>query len=181
MRLKLAMSPWWVQGLAYGLFFGVWMAVFSGVQDGGTWLSAVVGGAVGSIIFGLLMGVTMSKINRRMLVGLEGLTPAESRTVLRASSRGPAPADPRLREAARALVQRRRSEALRTRRRSLVTFAVAVVLYVVLALTQTWWWWVAAVLFLGFLALTLIVPARLDRRLAALEADEVSIADPPIG
>lgn len=172
------MSPWWVQGLAYGLFFGVGMTIFSAVQDGGTWLFAAVGGAVGGVLFGLVMGLTMSRINRRMLAGLDGLTPSEAKTVLRASSRGPAPADPRLREAARALVQRRRLEALRTRRRSIVTFAIGLVLYVVLALTQTWWWWLAAVLFLGFLTLTLVAPARLDRRLAALDADEVSVAEP---
>lgn len=134
--------------------------------------------AVGGVIFGLVMGVTMSRINRRLLSGFVGLTAVEARTVLRASSRGPAPSDPRLREAAEALVQRRQSGALRTRRGSIVTFAVALVLYVVLALTQTWWWWLAAVLFLGFLTLTLMAPARLERRLAVLRADEVHVDEP---
>lgn len=177
MRLKFATGPWWVQGLVYGSFFGVAIGIFYGLQDGGSWLFAAVGGAVSGILFGALMGVTMSRINRRMLAGLDGLTPAEAKTVGRASSRGPAPTDPRLREAARALVQQRRSEALRTRRRSVVTFALGSVLYVVLALTQTWWWWLAAALFVGFLALTLMAPARLERRLAALNAYEVSIAE----
>ncbi|WP_375425457.1 hypothetical protein [uncultured Friedmanniella sp.] len=178
MRLKLATGPWWVQGLVYGLFFGTAMTIFYGLRDDGSWVFAVVGGAVSGVLFGLLMGVTMSRINRRMLAGFDELTAAEARTVAKASSRGPAPADPRLREAVKALVQRRRSEALRTRLRSVVTFALGSALYVVLAVTRTWWWWLAAALFLGFLMLTLITPARLEKRLAALNADEVSVVEP---
>jgi hypothetical protein len=76
------------------------------------------------------MGLTMSRVNRRMLSGLENLSPAELRTVARASSRGPVPADTRLRGAVVGLVQRRLDEVLRTRRRSVVTFAALLVLYV---------------------------------------------------
>lgn len=167
------MSPWWVQGLVSGLLFGIGMTVISGVRDGG-WVSAAVGGAVGGTFFGLVMGVTMSKINRCMFGGLEGLSRTEVRTVLRASSRGPAPADPRLREAARALVHRQHDEMVRTWRRSIVTFVVALVLYVALALVQSSWWWLAAVVFLGFLIWLLTTPERLRRRLSVLSGDAVA-------
>lgn len=168
MRLKLTMAPWWVQGLVSGLLFGAAMTVFAGFRDG-RWAAAAATGAVAGVFFGLAMGVMGSKINRRVLAGLEDLPPDELRTVARAASRGPAPADPRLREAAAGLVCRRRDEVLRTRRVSIGTFSVAVPLYVVLALTSTRWWWLAAVMFLVFLVATLLAPARLDRRLAVLQ------------
>jgi hypothetical protein len=168
-RLRLAMSPWWVQGLAYGVLFGVGMTVFSRFQLG-EWGPAVLGGVVGGALFGLVMGRFMSRVNQRMLSGLEDLGPGERRTVLRGSWRGAVPTDPGHREAARALLQRQRDATVRTLRWSIAVFAGGIVLYVVLALTRTGWWWLGAVLFAGFLAWTLAAPARMDRRLALLRS-----------
>lgn len=164
------MSPWWVQGLVYGLFFGAAMTAFS-VFRTGTWLPALGGGLVGGLLFGLFMGRYMSKLNRILLSGLEEFSPADQRTILRGSWRGPIPADPRQRDAVRGLLQRRRSNMIATRRWSVIIFCAAIVLYVVLAITQKWLWWFGAALFLVFLALTLTTVPRMDKRLALLTGD----------
>ena len=41
------MSPWWVQGLVYGLFFEAAMAAFSVVRTG-VWLPSLGGALVGA-------------------------------------------------------------------------------------------------------------------------------------
>lgn len=171
MRLRLAMSPWWVQGLVYGLFFGTAMTAFSVFQTGGAWLPALGGGLVGGVFFGYFMGRHMSKLNNVLLRGLEGLSPTDQRTVLRGSWRGPIPTDPQQREAAKELLQRRRDNMIATRRWSVIVFAAAIVLYVVLAVTQTWLWWFGAALFLVFLVLTLTTVPRMNKRLASLVGD----------
>lgn len=167
MRLRLAMSPWWVQALVYGLFFGAAMAAFS-VFRTGAWLPALGGGLVGGVFFGLFMGRYMSKLNRVLLRGLEDFSPADQRMILRGSWHGPIPTDPQQREAARGLLQRRRDNMIATRRWSVIVFAAAIVLYVILAVTQTWLWWFGAALFLVVLVLTLTTVPRMDRRLALL-------------
>lgn len=171
------MSRWWVQGLAYGLFFGVAMTLFFGLRQG-EWVGAVVGGAVGGLLFGATMGAIMSRLNRRLLGELATLAPDQLRTVVRASSRGPRPADPQLRAAAKRLVDRQRREALRARRSSVAICAVLIALYVVLALTQSWWWGLGGLLFLSALLLTLRAPARLERRSVFLDTGEEAIPDP---
>lgn len=180
MRLRLALSPWWVQGLVYGVFFGAAMTVVYRVQAG-SWVVAAASGAGSGLMFGLAMGLMMSRLNRRMLAGLEDLPLTQLRTVARAASRGPAPVDPRLREAAVTLLQRRRDHMLRTRNSTVATFAAVVVLYVVLALSSTRWWWLGAVMFLAFLVATLRAPARLNRRLATLQPDPQPASDSSAG
>lgn len=164
------MSPWWVQGLVYGWFFGAAMTAFSVFQTG-AWLPGLGGGLVGGVFFGLVMGRSMAKLNETLLSGLEGFSPADQRTIVRGSWRGPVPVDPQQREAAKKLLQRRRANMVATRRWSVIVFAVAIVLYVVLAITQTWLWWFAAALFLVFLALTLTTVPRMDKRLALLNGN----------
>jgi hypothetical protein len=167
-RLRLATSPWWVQGLVYGTFFGVFMTLFYRWQTGG-WLAAALGGLSGGIFFGLFMGVFMSRLNRRMLAGLHDLAPEERREVLRASWRGPVPLDGHRRAAARVLLQKRRDETVRTMRWSITVFVGALVLEAFLAITRSPWWWLGAALFLGFLIWSVTTPARMDRRLALLD------------
>jgi len=172
-RLKLAMSPWWAQGLVYGLLFGFLMTLFFRLDED-SWFPALVSGPISGLLFGTVMGLTMSRINGRMLVGLEAFSSVELRTVARAAARGPAPDDLRLREAAEVLVKRRRNEMLRTRRWSLVLFSVLPVIYVLLAITQKqWWWWLAAVVFLVFLAYLVTAPGRVERRLVVLSPRQV--------
>lgn len=156
-----------MQGLVYGLFFGAAMTAFS-VFRTGAWLPALGGGLVGGVFFGLFMGRSMSRLNKVLLGGLQDFSPADQRTILRGSWRGSIPTDPQHRQAAKGLLQRRRDNMIATRRWSLIIFAAAIVLYVVLAVTQTWLWWFGAALFLLFLALTLTTVPRMDRRLALL-------------
>ena len=167
MRLRLATSPWWVQGLIYGFFFGAAMTAFA-VFRTGAWWPALGGGLVGGGFFGLVMGRYMAKLNLVLLTGLEAFSPADQRAIVRGSWRGPVPTDPQQREAARALLQRRRDAMVATRRWSVIIFAAAIVLYVVLAVTQTWLWWIGAALFLVLLVLTLTTVPRMDRRLRLL-------------
>jgi hypothetical protein len=69
-RLRLAMSPWWAQGLVYGLLFGFLMTLFFRLDED-SWFPALVSGPMSGLLFGTVMGLTMSRINGRMLVGLE--------------------------------------------------------------------------------------------------------------
>ena len=161
---------WWQTALLAGVPFGVVMGLFSGWQRGVGWPGAVVGGVVGAVLFGAAMATALGRQQRRVLTGTGDLTREELRTVLRATRRGPAPADPRLGQAVRALAQRQHAEQLRARRVGLVVFPVMVVAYVVLALTGSPWWWLAAAGALALVVLTLTAPARSRRRLAALGA-----------
>lgn len=170
MRLRLAMSPWWVQGLVYGSFFGAAMTVFA-IFRTGAWLPSLVGGLVGGVLFGLVMGRYMTKLHVVLLKGLEDFSTADQRAILRASWRRPVPSDPQQREAATGLLRRQRDSMLATRRWSVVVFGAAIVLYVVLAFTQTWLWWFGGALFLVFLVVTLTSVSRMDKRLALLTDD----------
>lgn len=62
-------------------------------------------------------------------------------------------------------MQRYRDQMVATRGWSIAVFTFALVLDVFLALTQSWWWWFCAVMFLGFLVVTVVWPRRMDRRL----------------
>ena len=86
------------------------------------------------------MGRSMSKLNKTLLSGLEEFSPTDQRTILQGSWRGPIPADPQQRSAARELLQRRRSNMIAARRWSIIIFSAAIVLYGVLAITRTWLW-----------------------------------------
>ena len=167
MRLRIATSPWWAQALAYGLLFGAFMTAFFRYRSG-AWVPAVVGGLLAGALYGVFMGRFASRANRHLLVGLDAFSTSDQHAVLRGSWRGPVPSDPEVREAARALLERRRETMVRTRRWSVWVFGVGSVLYVVLALTGSWLWWFCAAAFLVLLVLTLVSVPRMDRRLALL-------------
>ena len=159
--------PWWQTALLAGVPFGILMGLSAGWRGVG-WPWAVADGAVGTVLFGVLMATTLDRLQQRVLTGTGDLTPDELGTALRAARRGPAPAEPRLREAVRTLAQHQHEEQLRARRLGLVVFPVMVVGYLVLALTASPWWWLAAAGALALVVLTVTAPARSRRRLVTL-------------
>lgn len=59
-------------------------------------------------------------------------------------------------------------------RLSTLTFGALLLLTAVLAITQSPWWWLVAPGYLGLIVLSMITPARLERRLSILSAAETS-------
>ncbi len=147
MRTRLFLAPAWVQGLVSGVSFAVYMTVFAALFNGEGW--------PGSLIFGVLVGAMFGafsawfavreQLRWRRSVG-RGLSTAEQQIVHRASSKGPVPADPRLRQAAisGATAELNRREG--RRREGGATLVGLLALAVVLGVTISPWCFVMALL-----------------------------------
>lgn len=150
--------------VVHGVLYGTFMAVGSSVFLHGDWIGAVVGGFVGGVLFGAVMGPVAYRLNSPARETVGSMAPTSQRAALRAVLRGPVPEDQQIREAAHRLVIGQLVQMGRLRTFSIVAFAVAEVVYVVLALTFTPWWWAAAALFAVMLAHQLWLPHHLQHR-----------------
>jgi hypothetical protein len=172
---RLLNAPWWVLALVTGVPFGLVMGVFVAVRDGDPLLAAYMG-AVAGTFFGLAMGVVLARQNRRARAALT-VAPGQELAVLRAAGKGPAPADPAVREAALRLVIDQRRQLARWRIPSLVLFGAFAVLDAVVAITGNPWLWLGVALFVGLAALPLVTARRVERRIAVLQGHEPAAAD----
>lgn len=172
MRTRLAAAPPWVLGLISGSLFGAAMTLWASRQDGDvSWTVLIVLGVLAGGQFGVGMGVFLGPAIGGLQEEMRALPEEQRRAVLRSATRGPAPADPVVREAA--LRRARRNGDLQQRPRFRLTFfTLASIGYALLAITQSPWWWVAFAMFTALLAGQLVVPRRIARRIAVL-------SDPP--
>ena len=167
LRAYLATAPVWVQSVFMGVFFGVSMTLWP-AGSGGSWIGRILGGVVGGALFGFFMGRFVKREFGAIRSELADLPPDQRRAAMRAAGRGPAPADPVVREAALQCAKHRRDLVERRWRFNNTVFAVALALYAVMALTRSPWWWAAFAMFAAFLVGQLRSPHRVERRIAVL-------------
>lgn len=167
---RLLNAPWWVLALVTGVPFGVAMGVFAGVRDGNLPLALYMGAAAG-VLFGLVMGAVLSRQHRRTRAAM-AVAPGRELAVLGAAGKGPAPADPAVREAALHLLTDQRRQLARWRVPSLVLFGAFAVLDAVVAIMGNPWLWLGVALFVGLAALQLVAARRVERRIAVLRGHE---------
>jgi Flp pilus assembly protein TadB len=167
-RTWLLTAPRWVHRAVSGVLFGGFMTVFLGLEDGGSWPAAVLGGVVGGLLFGLVMGSWSHRTARGTRAAIGELGPRERRIAARASWRGDVPADPDVCRAAVRMIDHQLALYLPLRTFTLVVGALFLAGYVVAAVLSSPWWWAAAAFWAGMLALSLLAPGRLRRRRALL-------------
>jgi uncharacterized membrane protein YfcA len=156
-------APRWVLSLWTGLPFGAFMTIF-GVLRGDRWLAALIGGAIGGLIFGAIMGPFAHRMYRRQRQVVGTASPEVERAAGKATWRGPVPEAPEVRAVALKLIDHQLGELRRRRTLTLVSFASFSALYVVIALAWSPWWWLAAAFFAVMLAMTVGLPGHLRRR-----------------
>jgi len=170
-RTWLSGAPRWVLSVWAGALFGAFMAI-SGVLRGDGWPAALIGGAIGGLVFGAIMGPFAHRTYRRQRQAVGTASPDVERAAGRATWRGPVPEDPEVRAAALALINHQLAEARRRRTFSFSSLTLFSALYVVAALTWSPWWWGAAALFGVLLVMAVGMPGHLRRRADLLrEAD----------
>jgi Flp pilus assembly protein TadB len=156
-------APRWVLSLMAGVWFGAFMTIW-GVLQGDRWQAALIGGAVGGLIFGAVMGPFAHRMYARQRQAVGTTSRDVERAAGRASWRGPVPDDPEVRAVALKLIDHQLGELRRRRTLTLVSFASFSALYVVIALAWSPWWWLAAAFFAVMLAMTVGLPGHLRRR-----------------
>ncbi|SOC51948.1 hypothetical protein SAMN05660748_3902 [Blastococcus aggregatus] len=143
MRERLLHAPAWVLGLVNGSLFGLFWVAWTRYGESGSWTAAVVQGA----LMGLFFGAVMGRVQHRQQRGVREVAARSpgglSKRVRRAALRGPAPAEPALREAAHGLVLAQLTQLDRQRRWGPTVFALVAALSVFLAVTDSPWWWLA--------------------------------------
>lgn len=171
MREKLEDAPWWVWSMLTGVFFGTVMTIFNRWQQSSSWTAALVGGLISGVLFGAVMG-PLAVRQRRKVSALVGTMPRRDlRFATRAVTRGPAPLDPNIREAAAQLATLNLRQASRFRWVGLIFFSVLTVLYVLLAFAESPWWWLAAAASGALSTLYVIWPRHLKRRIEILNQE----------
>ncbi len=170
MRAYLLSAPRWLLGVIQGLFFGAGMTIFSLVTSDRDWTGAAISGLFGGVVFGCLMAPVAYRQNKAVREASGLVSPGHQRAALRASVRGPIPADPDIREAAHRIAAQQRREVLSKRPFTIVTFVAIGALNVFLAVTQSPSWWVSVILFGSLLGWQLWLPGHLARRQARLRA-----------
>ena len=166
MRLNWSNLPRWVLVLFHGVPFGTAMGAFT-KADRESWTSAVVGGLIMGLVFGLATGFRAYKRQSEMQAAEGGLPTVKETAAYRASTRGPAPEDPEVRSAALRIA----TQDLAGFRRPGVTFVIVTLALIwssVGSLTASPWYLVSVAVF-GFALLgQWYRPRRIRRRIELL-------------
>lgn len=165
--LNLTTAPWWVLSLVQALLVGS-VAVPVGAwidpdKDRGL-LSLLVHGLIAAIPLGLVFGLFQARQNRQTLADT-GLPEPAAQAAARAAARGPVPADPQVRAAARTLASNRLSALEGQRTAVLLICAAAFVASVVGAAVSFPGLILTAVVFAAALAGAVFLPGHLERRI----------------
>lgn len=168
MRPGLLNAPWWQWSLITGVPFGVLMFLFLGSRYPGGWIICAVAG----VAFGAAMGPIIAGQARRLRPLIESLSAEEYAQVRRAAARGPVPGDSKLRQDAARFASHRYEEMTRFHVPLLIVFGLFFVLAALSAvLVSSPWSWLSAGFFALLLALQVLWPRRLRRRIERLHAE----------
>lgn len=164
MRAWLIRAPWWLLALVTGGFFGFLGVLSNRFIDGESWGEALVMGLLGGVVFGVLMGLFLARMNLRFReTAGEDHVDRLSRIGWR-GWRAKVGDDPELRAAARRVTLLQRDHLLRQRRWAVPFFVFMIGLAVWLAVVRSPWHWLSALLFAGILVGHLLMPRSLERR-----------------
>lgn len=169
MGARFATAPVWFPAAFQGVFYAVWMSVWSRLSDHESWARTMISGVIMALAFGGVMWFAGRKERRANAVLTEGLTAEQRRAVARAVATGTPPADPTLRARAAAIVRHQLAEDGRYRTLTLVVFAMFLALSAGIAASGSPWYWPGAAVFAGMLIWVVRNPGTLRRKLAALE------------
>lgn len=156
--------------VSQGVWFGVFMVLFSRFSDHHSWAHAGIAGTISGAFYAALLSLFSRKRRREIFDSVADLLPAQRKEVLRAAGRGDVPADAMLRNRAAGLARRSSLEWLRWRTTNMVLLGVLLAVAVVMALTGSPWWWLAVAAFVAGLIRTWTWPQRLARRAERLRA-----------
>lgn len=171
-------APWWKLALIQGTFFGACMAFFTRLLTDASDVFAdhgiplIITALLYGTIFGVIMGRITAAANRDTMAVADLDDPDELRQAARAATRGPIPADPRIRHAAHKIAVQRLVQFEGQRKFSLIAFAVAIPAYLAMTFWISRWWIAAAPWFVVMLAITWREPDRLARRVLDLGPSE---------
>jgi hypothetical protein len=174
MRAYLAGVPTWVSSVISGVLFGAAMTVYSVVRDGSLpWAYLTVMGALVGAAFGITLHLLVGRELGASRAELAALPLDQRREALRAMGRHPVPTDPTVRRVALNQALATRDLYRRRTRFTLATFGVFLLLEAFLAITSSPWYWAAVALFAVMAAAQVVLPRRLDRRIALLSDSRV--------
>lgn len=171
MRFGLLDAPGWLWFSITGIPFGGIMALVLGLLGTGHpvgWPIAGIVGVASGVAFGAAMGRLLADQARRLRAAIGPMSRQEYAQARRAAARGPVPDDPVLRQQAALLAAHDHRELTRFRVPQSIVFASAFVGEVLAAVVVSPWFWLAAALFAGLLAVQVVWPRRLRRRIELL-------------
>jgi general stress protein CsbA len=171
LRDKFQDAPWWVFSLTMGLFFGAWMTIFGYLEHPGNWTRAIVIGLIDGVFFGAVMGPLQARRRRKMAAAIGNMPARDLRVAGKAVMRGPVPVNPQIRKAAEWLATNQLNETSRFRWLGLSLLLLLTIASVAIALTSSLWWWLGTVAMFSMLALFLMMPIHLRRRIEMLRAE----------
>jgi hypothetical protein len=172
-RERLTNVPWWRRSLVKGALFGVLMTVVFHVRSSGGWTGDIIGG----LILGVFMGAVLEPIARRQRRKVSAVAsdlPARDlRVARRAVNHGPVPTDPNIRQAAARLAALQLNELSRFRWLGLIVSASLTVFSAYGALTSSPWYWIPTAVAAALLAIFLMGPGLVGRRIEMLRQETV--------
>ncbi|WBQ04476.1 hypothetical protein [Kribbella sp. CA-293567] len=173
MRTYFLTAPRWVLGVLTGLPFGLIMAIYFKIVSPASWTVTLISGAMAAVFFGTGMAYSLNKSRKLMRDAAADLTTDQLAAAQRAAGRGPIPADPAIRAAARGIATQQLGYSLRYRKLWIVAAAFLALSLVVSFIDDGAEWrnagTVAGLLAAGF---QLYWPRRLRERIRRLSSDE---------
>jgi hypothetical protein len=168
MRDRLLNAPWWVLSLVSGASFGLLWTVWRRLVEGDSWSAALVQGTLLGIFFGAVMGPVTHRQNRGLREAAAHSPEGLSRRVRRAAFRGPVPADPAVRDAARRVVVAQLRPLDGQRWWGPLFFVFVAALGVALGLSDSPWWFVPVPFWIAAAWGHVLLRRHLHRRAALL-------------
>jgi hypothetical protein len=162
----LLRAPWWIRALVYGIYFGTVTGFLNATISHQDFATAAAQGALGGLIFGVVMGVRGSRSGNAFARIAGPVLREKLPAVLRATVKGPIPDDPDIRNASGRIIAYRLSRLGRAVAVTYVVFGLFAALAVYLVITSGPVWWLAFALFISFIPLTAYQASRTRRRAA---------------
>lgn len=187
MTTRLMLTRPWLYGVSYGVFAGLFYGIVMGTQkrishpDQYSWGDAAVEGFALGAFFGTAMGVGAGWIKWRHRHDpgrdeLRAVGRRDQKVAVRAVYRGPVPDDPAVRDVALRLASDMLARSNDQRPLTYALFGLMIAVGSAFAIFSSAWYWLAVAGFLGLLAYVLLLPRRLDRRVALLGARYIETA-----
>ena len=170
MRTRLLTAPAWALGLAYGGAFSLLYTAWGRFGQGRSWGEAVAVAVVCGALFGLVIGPVQRAQNQRTAAAVGSRSGVDLGRVVRAASRGPVPADPKERRAARVVAAAQLAALDRQLPYAVVVAAVLLGISAWLVVTDSPHWWLGAVFCAVVLLPRAVIGRRLRRRIERLDA-----------